>query len=1143
MWHHARVVPEDERAGARTNPALKAGRPAAQRGLDRVLGLNGVLARVLGEVRPPPRVARWLLRGKVGEGGMGVVFRAEDEETGAPVAVKLLERGTPELISRFRREARVLEALQHPGIVRYLTDGITEAGTPYLVMEWLEGRDARARLDAGPLRVEHALRLALAAARGLAGAHAAGVVHRDVKPSNLFLVGDSVDEVRLIDFGIARAAEADGRLTVTGQLVGTPSYMAPEQLEGRHVAASDVWGLGVTLFELVSGRLPFTAPSRESVYVAIAHAPAPRLASLCPEVTPALDALVARMLAKPLDARIGRMVDVATELADVLADVRVTPRAPGLSHGERAARPAMGGPPAVAPPASVVGRGRELGLLVGLVDASIEDAIAHVAFVRGDDGSGRTSMLDALERALGQRGPQLRVLRARAERSSRGAFAVLRELLTARTHALDFGAMLDALDRGLRLEHVADDAQVFTDLMRTTWTEVLDRWAATGPIAILLDDADAADLISLRFLARAAEHLRDHAFVFVATTRGDPVVDGSLRAMFTRPGQRAPVDVQLPPLEPKILARIAAALAPGAGPEEHARRAVLAGGSPGHVVELARALGDAREELPGTSAAPWGVRLERIEPEGRRILRAVSVVGRRVEPALLAVLLGQATVTPALLAELDRLVEQGVLRRTTTSAHELAFDFTREPARAACAAMLTDEDRVVGHGLAGEWLARRGGDPCEIARHFAAAQQGARAAPYFVRAARLALAGEDRAELDRLVDEGLAATESPELRGELHTLAAEGAYWAGDVAAAFERARRATEERPPGSAGWFRSASVAITAGGQLGRNDVVRALLARALAAPEGAPDDRDRAEARVVCIGRAITQLASMGVDVDDAKRVITQARAAVGVGPSARAWAARASVDARALHFDDAIEAWVQAYAAHLEARDQRGAAQVALYLGSYYAWSGAWARAREVIDDALHIARRLCAAYLETWAGYALGKVLVETAPTAVALDQLHAVIERAQDSPRIRAGAELYRALAALRGGDPERAERFAQAALAVPGSTALRAPATAAWVRALLSRGDRVEAEVHSSTLVEAARTRIVEFDPLVRLALVDLAVARGDAAAARATYRDARRALDEAAATLASPLRREELLRGPHLNAATLAYGEAWGA
>ncbi|MCK6552926.1 hypothetical protein L6R52_44290, partial [Myxococcota bacterium] len=533
--------------------------------------------------------------------------------------------------------------------------------------------------------------------------------------------------------------------------------------------------------------------------------------------------------------------------------------------------------------------------------------------------------------------------------------------------------------------------------------------------------------------------LRDHAFVLVAASRTRPEgAEASLGALAARLGPRAVVELELGPLPPKVLTRVARALAPDASDADHERIVLRAGGMPGHVAELARSLDDPDRALPATSASLLWARLGRLEPEGRRVLRAASLVGRRAEPPLLSALLGQAEVTPALLAELEHLVARGFLRAIGAGPTERTFELAGEQVRAACDALLTDDDRVFGHGVAAEWLAAHGGDAWQIAHHFVGARQPERAAPYFLRAARLALAGEDRTSLDRLVEEGRAATTDAELRGELDALAAEGAYWAGDVATAFATALRATDELRAGSASWFRSASIAITAGGQLGKNDVVRALLDRAMREADAGLGSTDAIDARVVCVARAVTQLGAAGVGVDDARTLLTRALAAGTLGPAARAWAHRASVDARRLHFDEAIGAWVRAHEAHLEARDQRGAAQVLLYLGSYYCWTGAWARAAEVVDDADRIARRLGAAYLETWALYVRGKLLVETAPAAVALDALRTVVERAKDSPRIRAGAELYRSLAAMRAGEPERAERFAREALAVPGVSALR---------------------------------------------------------------------------------------------------------
>src|SRR5687767_15126094 len=162
---------------------------------------------------------------------MGTVFRARDRLTGQPVALKVMKRGDDDLVrsERFAREARLLADLRHPGIVRYVAHGTTRAGEPYLAMEWLEGEDLASRLKAGPLTVPSALALVERAAEALGKAHAQGVVHRDVKPSNLFIVGGEVDRVKVLDFGIARLRHPVD-VTGTGTRIGTPTYMAPEQV-------------------------------------------------------------------------------------------------------------------------------------------------------------------------------------------------------------------------------------------------------------------------------------------------------------------------------------------------------------------------------------------------------------------------------------------------------------------------------------------------------------------------------------------------------------------------------------------------------------------------------------------------------------------------------------------------------------------------------------------------------------------------------------------------------------------------------------------------------------------------------------------------------------------------------------------------
>lgn len=254
---------------------------------------------------------------------MGMVFRGRDPDTGQPVAIKVLGSQATEERPRFVREAVALRAIDHPHVVRYLDHGVTEADLDYLVMEWLDGHDLSTHLGRGPLSIDDALSMARTAARALGAAHAAGIVHRDVKPTNLFLVDGRIDALRVLDFGIARSSSSATShrrsLTRSGELVGSPRYMAPEQVRGSYDVRTDAYGLGATLFEAITGRPPFVVEQRTALLLAIVREPPPLASSLRKDVPPAVDALLMRMLAKDLDARPCDMATLDGELETLLA--------------------------------------------------------------------------------------------------------------------------------------------------------------------------------------------------------------------------------------------------------------------------------------------------------------------------------------------------------------------------------------------------------------------------------------------------------------------------------------------------------------------------------------------------------------------------------------------------------------------------------------------------------------------------------------------------------------------------------------------------------------------------------------------------------------------------------------------------------
>ncbi len=282
---------------------------------------------------PLPYLAeRFDVTAHAGRGGTAVVFRAFDRLLRRDVAVKVLESDDADS-AYVRREVEILSHLSHPGIVAYLDDGKTHDGRPFVVTEWLEGETLQARLNRGPLTLRESVQVVLGVASALAHAHARGIVHRDVKPSNVFLLHGDPRVPKLLDFGIARPQHATFFTVGTG-LVGTPGYLAPEQARGEEVdARADVFSLGTVLFECVTGQPLFGRGSTVVVLSRLLLDEIPTIRALCPDVSPALDALAAAMLARdpsgrPRDAR--ALLRPLGELG-VLPDARAVPASPSSS--------------------------------------------------------------------------------------------------------------------------------------------------------------------------------------------------------------------------------------------------------------------------------------------------------------------------------------------------------------------------------------------------------------------------------------------------------------------------------------------------------------------------------------------------------------------------------------------------------------------------------------------------------------------------------------------------------------------------------------------------------------------------------------------------------------------------------------------
>ena len=275
---------------------------------------------------PGTTLGPYAIRSQLGQGGMGVVYLAQDPRLKRQVAIKLLP---PDLTrdttakQRFRQEAQAASALDHPNICTIHEINKTPDGQLYLVMAHYEGETLKERIARGPLALDDAIDIATQVGQGLSKAHAAGIVHRDIKPANLMVTADGT--VKILDFGLAKLVGSEG-VTKTGTTVGTVAYMSPEQARGEEVDhRTDIWSLGVVLYEMLSGQQPFQGDNLLAISKAILESPMPTLTG----EAAALHGVVGRALTKSQTSRY-------QAIADLLGDLRSgsVPTAPATSQSD-----------------------------------------------------------------------------------------------------------------------------------------------------------------------------------------------------------------------------------------------------------------------------------------------------------------------------------------------------------------------------------------------------------------------------------------------------------------------------------------------------------------------------------------------------------------------------------------------------------------------------------------------------------------------------------------------------------------------------------------------------------------------------------------------------------------------------------------
>ena len=326
---------------------------------------------------------RYKLEAKLGSGGMSTVYLARDTTLDRQVAVKVMHREMSEQadqLQRFRQEARAVAKLSHPNVVAVIDAG-EDGGHPYIVFEYVEGETLKQRINrVGALDAQEALAYAIEIARGLTVAHARNMVHRDIKPQNVLI--DAEGRAKLTDFGISRQLEQDG-MTATGRVLGTTDYVAPEQAMGHPVdQRSDIYSLGVVLYEMLVGQVPFSADSQVGVAMKHVNEELPDVQQRRPELSAAAALVVERATAKDPTRRyqeVGEMID------DLSTALEVEAARAGTASGE-ATSVLEAVPPAERKLSSGGGRWSRLALVVLLLGFAA--AIAAVVLISSGNGPG-----------------------------------------------------------------------------------------------------------------------------------------------------------------------------------------------------------------------------------------------------------------------------------------------------------------------------------------------------------------------------------------------------------------------------------------------------------------------------------------------------------------------------------------------------------------------------------------------------------------------------------------------------------------------------------------------------------------------------------------------------------------------------------
>lgn len=705
---------------------------------------------------------------------MGAVYQAHDRVQDKTVALKILAVAPQDSQTRFRREFRVMQRLEHPHIVPSFDSGIHNA-MPYLVMDYIAGGNLQENISHGVQKLEQLpqrLSIALQLCQALSYIHAQGIIHRDLKPDNIMLQHalepETAAHVLLMDFGLVKVHSESTALTQAGVIMGTAGYMSPEQAKGGEVdARSDLYALGCVLYWLMTGKAPYQGRSAAQVLVQQLRSPAPSLKQRIPFIPDALDMLVVRLLEKIPSDRYSNASDVMDKLRAVLLELQDSilkdnPQAqailPSVSAVE-AIPPTLleDVTPAQLFNAPLIGRAAEMQLLRQrlLQPLSTPHLIPRHLIIEAEMGLGSSRILAEIRREARQE--QMHVMYMRQHRGVVAPYQIWRDALTRlRQKYPDIFAEMSA---GLEsnLNHLLPDltkgstlpdlsAEQAQNRLYDSVDMLISRWAQLHPFLLIIDNIEALDQASLGLLVYLLKGRSQHHIRSLLSWHRNPQMTLTGQHIPTSLGELMLEPLPLNPLSDKAMVELIQALLGGDAVDERLEHYLLehAAGSPFFVTEILTSLLKAKQIQRKAKAWLWNrsrasippsigdifvERLEALPNDVQRTALAASAIGRNFHFEMLLQLVRQSE--DELLDNLDALLRAGLI-------HEIGEDsyrFVNTLLREVLHQRLFHRSRMRYHEIIAEVLLQQEPLPvAQLADHYAETRHPKRAVPYALQA-------------------------------------------------------------------------------------------------------------------------------------------------------------------------------------------------------------------------------------------------------------------------------------------------------------------------------------------------------------------------------------------------------------------------